>query len=112
MKRNLNVVVTDMYGDAIEYPGSDGKPTTRTLCYLIVGALGSEVQGETGPNGEAISGNLKIERFDLGLRLRPYVTKDEEVELSDREVALIKSAMDAKYSGVVVGPLFNLLKAQ
>lgn len=119
MKRNLNVVVTDMYGDAVEYQTGKMDPKTnlpilvhRTLCYLIVGALGSEVQGEMGPNKEAIDGNVKMERYELAIRLRPLIDKDEEAELSDREVALIKSAMDAKFAGMVIGPLFNLLKAQ
>lgn len=111
MLRNLNGHATDTYGKPIEYKGDDGETKERSFCWLIVGALGYEVPGEGGP-GNPITGSLKIERYALALKLREMIGKDEDVELSDREVALIKQAIEPKFTTMVVGPLFQLLEAK
>ena len=130
MNRNLNVTVVDMLGTPLKYPTGKSKPVDppeydqrghpvrepiteeRTYCRVIVEALGYEVPGEGKPPQAEITGEVKVERMALGLKLRDFIGKDEEVELSEREVALIKQAMDPKFSTMVIGPLWKLLEAK
>jgi len=75
----------------------NGEAVDATVRQAVVNALMAPVEGDDGV--------AKVRKYELAMR----VYKEEEVDLTVEEAAIIKTAVGKSFAPIVVGQLFNLL---
>lgn len=97
MKVNVNETIKQLNGQPL-LDAVNGEAVEVTFRVVIVNALQAPVQGEDGM--------AKMKKWDLVTK----IYKNDEVDLDEKEIALIKEAVGKKMPVAVVGPVYELLK--
>lgn len=117
MKLRFNTVLTAIEGEPLTETSVDGqgravlvmegnKPKRMTAWTIARTVLMSDVRTDDnlGPRGqpEPISGDEKIERMDLALRILEANRKNEDAEITTKEAALLKTLCGKVYTSNAV----------
>lgn len=76
----------------------DGQAIDATVKMIIVNAVLAPVQNEKGVD--------KVVKYELAKK----VHSSDEVDLDEKEIAMIKDAVGENFAPIVVGQIFELLK--
>lgn len=105
MKRDLNIELTDVFGEPMKVDGKE-----ETLSRLIISALMQDAPGEEKPDDPGV---YKLEKYALAIKLRDHMhNKESTIDLTEREVALIRRAVTPKYATLVVGQVESIIKPE
>ena len=94
----VNQVLRTIDGQSMKDSDGQGNITEATVKSAIVNAILSPVQKETGIE--------KVAKYELAKKI--YAS--DEVNLDEKEIALIKDRVGELYAPVVVGQIYELLK--
>ena len=98
MKINVTQKLQTINGDVLVDTDEKGEAVAATLRMAIVNALLSPVQKENGME--------KAKKFDLALT----IYNNDEVELDEHAIVLIKERIGELYPPLIVGQIYNILK--
>jgi len=76
----------------------DGQAVDATVRTAIVNAVLAPVQKESGID--------KVKKYELAKK----IYSNDEVDLDEKEIAMIKDAVGENFAPIVVGQVFELLK--
>jgi len=76
----------------------DGEAVDATIKMVIVNAVLSPVQKESGVE--------KVKKYELAKKIH----SNDEVDLDEKEIAMIKDAVGENFAPIVVGQIYELLK--
>ena len=94
---NVNQVLKTMDGQVMK-DNVDGNAVDATVKMAIVNAILSPVKDESGVD--------KVKKYELAKKI--YAS--DEVDLDEKEIALIKARVGEGFAPIVVGQIFELLK--
>ena len=94
---NVNQVLKTIDGQAMK-DNVDGKAVDATVKMVIVNAILSPVEKESGID--------KVTKYELAKKI--YAS--DEVDLDEKEIALIKERVGEGFAPIIVGQIFELLK--
>jgi len=94
---NVNQVLKTMDGQVMK-DNVDGNAVDATVKMAIVNAILSPVKDESGVD--------KVKKYELAKKI--YAS--DEVDLDEKEIALIKERVGEGFAPIVVGQIFELLK--
>lgn len=97
MLLNVTETLKQMNGQDILEVDEKGESIPATVRTACVNALLAPVDKEAGTE--------KVKKYDLAMR----IYKEDKVELSAEECALIKEQSGKLFAPIVVGQLFNIL---
>lgn len=98
MKIKVTESLKQMNGKPMVDQDDNGKPVEATIRTVLVNALLSPVPEEKGMD--------KVAKYDLAQR----IYKEDEVDLNETDIKLIKDRVGELFAPLVVGQIFNLLK--
>jgi len=93
----VNVPILTMDGQAMK-DNVDGKAVNATVKTAIVNAVLAPVQKESGIE--------KVAKYELAKK----IYSSDEVDLDEKEIATIKTAVGEQFAPIVVGQIYELLK--
>ncbi len=93
----VNVPILTMDGQAMK-DNVDGKAVNATVKTAIVNAVLAPVQKESGID--------KVKKYELAKR----IFENDEVDLNEDEITLIKVCVGENFAPIVVGQIYELLK--
>ena len=94
----VNVPLRTMDGQVMKDNDEQGKAVDATVKNAIVNAVLAPVQNEKGVD--------KVAKYELAKK----VYSSDEVDLDEKEIATIKTAVGEQFAPIVVGQIFELLK--
>jgi hypothetical protein len=95
MTKNLDISVYDLDGEPV-VDRIKGMDRPATIKHFVVNALALV-------NGEQVSGEEKMKRYKLAMRLN----EGGKQEFTPEELALIKSVIGVMYSPLIVGQVYE-----
>ena len=95
---NVNQVLKTLDGQTMKDNDGQGNAIDATVKMAIVNAVLSPVQKESGVE--------KVKKYELAKK----VFNADEVDLDEKEIALIKERIGELYAPVIVGQVYELLK--
>ncbi len=98
MKVDVAQVLKNITGQPMKDTDANGEATDATLKLAIVNALLSPVQKETGID--------KVKKYELAKK----VYQNDEVDLNEDEIKLIKDRVGEVFPPLVVGQIYEILK--
>jgi len=94
---NVNQTLKTIAGETMK-DAVDGKAVDATVKMAIVNAILSPVEKELGVD--------KVKKYELAKKI--YAS--DEVDLDEKEIALIKERVGEGFAPIIVGQIFELLK--
>jgi len=94
----VNIPLKTMDGQIMKDVNEQGEAIDATFRLAIVNALLSPVQKETGID--------KIKKYELAKK----AYTNDEVDLNEDDIKLIKERVGELYSPIIVGQIYELLK--
>jgi len=94
---NVNQVLKTLDGQVMK-DNVDGNAVDATVKMAIVNAVLSPVEKENGVD--------KVKKYELAKKI--YAS--DEVDLDEKEIALIKERVGEGFAPIIVGQIFELLK--
>ena len=94
---NVNQALKTIDGQVMK-DSVDGNAVDATMKMAIVNAILSPVKDESGVD--------KVKKYELAKKIYAY----DEVDLDEKEIALIKERVGEGFAPIVVGQIFELLK--
>lgn len=95
MTKDLDIPVFDLDGERV-IDRVKGEDRPATIKHFVVNALALV-------NGEQVSGDEKMQRYKLAMRLR----EGGEQAFTPEELSLIKSVVAVMYSPLIVGQVYE-----
>ena len=95
---NVNQVLKTMDGQVMQDNDGQGKAIDATAKLVIVNAILSPVEKESGID--------KVKKYELAKK----VYASDEVDLNEDEIKLIKDRVGEGFAPIIVGQIFELLK--
>ena len=95
---NVNQVLKTLDGQTMKDNDGQGNAIDATVKMAIVNAVLSPVQKESGID--------KVKKYELAKK----VFDVDEVDLDEKEIALIKERVGEMFAPVIVGQVYELLK--
>ena len=93
----VNVPLVTLDGQPMQ-DNVDGKAVDATVKTVIVNAVLAPVQKESGID--------KVKKYELAKR----IFENDEVDLNEDEIKLIKDCVGENFAPIVVGQIFELLR--
>lgn len=94
----VNVPLKTMDGQVMKDADGQGNAVDATLRMAIVNAVLSPVQNENGVE--------KVKKYELAKK----VYANDEVDLDEKEIALIKERVGETFAPIIVGQIYEILK--
>lgn len=98
MKIKVDVVLKNMNGAALKDIDENGVTIDATLRRTLVNAVLTPIQNESGIE--------KVKKYELAKR----IYTNDEVELTDEEIKLLKNRVGESFGPIVVGQVFEILE--
>lgn len=98
MKANVNQPLKTLDGQTMKDADSSGNVVDATVKMAIVNAVLSPVQKENGVD--------KVKKYELARK----IYGNDEVDLNEGEIKLIKDRVGEVFPPIVVGQIYELLK--
>ena len=95
---NVNQVLKTLDGQTMKDNDGQGNAIDATVKMAIVNAVLSPVQKESGID--------KVKKYELAKK----VFNADEVDLDEKEIALIKDRVGETFAPVIVGQVYELLR--
>ena len=93
----VNVSLKTLAGETMK-DSVDGEAVDATVKMVIVNAVLAPVQNEKGVD--------KVIKYELAKK----VHSNDEVDLDEKEIAMIKDAVGENFAPIIVGQIYELLK--
>jgi len=97
MKVKVNETLRTLAGETMK-DNVDGEAVDATVRMAMVNAVLAPVQKESGVE--------KVAKYELAKK----IYSSDEVDLDEKEIAMIKNAVGENFAPIVVGQIFELLK--
>jgi hypothetical protein len=97
MKLDVTKVLKNIAGDNLMESNEKGEAEVVTLRTILVNALMIPEQKDTGTQ--------KAEKYGLAIDIQ----RNDEVEITSEQAAMLKEVVGKPYGPVVVGPVFAIL---
>ena len=95
---NVNQVLKTLDGQTMKDSDGQGNAVDATVKMVIVNAILSPTKDESGVD--------KVKKYELAKKI--YAS--DEVDLDEKEIALIKERVGEGFAPIIVGQIFELLK--